>query len=88
MKTNFLLPMIAMIFAIGMSFATDSVLIDPNQDYVRLDDGSFMPLGKEIDCGIGDSTCEVELPNGEIRPVYDASDPNTPKVGDGEVNQL
>ena len=88
MKTKFFLPMIAMIFAIGMSFATENVEIDPTQDYYQPSSGVFMSLGQEIDCGLGNKTCIVELPNGEVHQVFDAPDPNTLKKGDGKKRQL
>ena len=86
MKTKFLLPVLAMILAIGMS-ATERVELDPTQDYI-LQGSQFMPLGREIDCGDGNQTCEVRLPNGEIHTVYDAPNPTSVKVGDGIVKDL
>ena len=87
MKTNFLIPVVAMIFAIGMSFATPGQETDPTQDYI-LYKGSFVPLGQEIDCIPGDVVCQVRLPNGEIEEVYDAADPNSQKPGNGEIKDL
>ena len=87
MKTNFLIPVVAMIFAIGMSFATPVQETDPTQDYI-LEDGSFVPLGQELDCGEGNVVCQVRFPNGEITEVYDAADPDSLKQGDGEIEDL
>lgn len=88
MRTRFFLPVMAMILAIGMSFATENVEIDPTQDYYQESSGVFMPLGREIDCGDGDKLCEVRLSNGEIHTVYDAPDPNSAKKGDGQIRDL
>ena len=87
MKTNFLIPVVAMIFAIGMSFATPGQETDPTQDYI-LHEGSFVPLGQEIDCGVGTLVCQVRLQNREIEEVYDAADPNSQKPGNGEIKDL
>ena len=85
MKTKFLLPVMAMIFAIGMSFATESVEIDPNTDYVLID-GNFQSIGMELNCLDGGDTCKARLqPGGEPYEVYDAADVNTLKPGDGSV---
>lgn len=86
MKTKFLLPMLAMILAIGMS-ATEKVEIDASQDYI-LQDGQFMSLGREIPCKVENDKCWVELPNGQIEEVYNAPSPTSQKPGDGTVYQL
>ena len=80
--------MIAMIFAIGMSFATENVKIDATQDYYQPSSGVFMPLGREFTCEPASDNCYVELPNGEIHEIYDAPDPNSKKIGDGTVEKL
>lgn len=87
MKNRFLIPVMAMFLAIGMSFATESKAGDATTDYYE-DGGSFMPLGKEINCGNGSDDCWVELPNGDIRQVYDAPDLDSPKIGDGSVHKF
>lgn len=88
MKTNFLLPVMAMIFAIGMSFATIDKANDPTTDYI-LKDGIFEPIGMELKCNSGPETCEVQLePTGTVYKVYDAADPNSLKPGDGNVTRL
>lgn len=86
MKTKFLLPMLAMILAIGMS-ATEKVEIDATQDYI-LEGGQFMPLGTEIPCINQNDKCWVELENGQRYEVYDAPSPTSKKAGDGTVYQL
>ena len=88
MKKRFLIPVLAMFFAIGMSFATENRESDPTQDYYQASSGVFMPLGQEIDCGSGNRTCIVELPNGQVYQVYDAPDPSTLKHGDGRKREL
>lgn len=88
MKTKVFLPVMAIMLAIGMSFATEKVEMDPTQDYYQESSGVFMSLGTEIDCGDGFQTCEVRLPNGEIHTVYDAPDPNSAKIGDGQIKNL
>lgn len=87
MKTKFLLPVLAMVFAIGMSFATEKKVSDPGQDYIQIN-GTFMPLGTELDCGNGSDVCQVRLENGQVHEVYDAPDPNSLKIGDGIVRDL
>lgn len=88
MKTKFLLPVLAMVFAIGMSFATGNQISDPSTDYV-LENGSFEALGMEIDCKPGEETCKVQIEqNGPIYEVYDAAHPNSAKPGTGRVYKL
>ncbi len=88
MKTKFLLPILAMIFAVGTAFTTLDKVEDPNQDYI-LQNGTFMPLGTELNCGNGSSTCRVQLePNGEIYDVYDGINPNVIKKGNTTVKKL
>jgi len=87
MKTKFLLPVLATIFAVGMSFTTVDNPGDPNQDYV-LQNGNFMPIGTELNCGTGNFTCQVRLSDGEVYDVYDAADPKTLKIGDGTIKTL
>ncbi len=85
MRIKILLPVLAMIFAIGMSFTTVDRTHDPESDYILLND-TFQRIGMEIDCESGNQICRVQLQqNGPIYEVYDAADPNTLKVGSGEV---
>jgi hypothetical protein len=84
MKTKVFLPMIAMIFAIGMSFATESKVSDPDEDYIRVN-GSFVSLGTEYDCGMGQEPCRIELRNGQIKDLYDAPSLGSQKEGNGTV---
>lgn len=83
MKTKFLLPALAMIFAIGMSFATENKQTDPNTDYVLID-GNFRSIKMELNCPEASGVCTARLkPGGQVYEVYDAADPNTLKPGDG-----
>ena len=87
MKTKFLLPVLAMFFAIGMSFATATGASDPTTDYI-LQNGSFMPIGNELNCGNGTRVCQVQVKDGSVYDVYDAADPNTLKRGDGRIRNV
>ena len=88
MKTKFLLPVLAMIFAVGMSFTTLEKVGDPSTDYI-LQNGTFMPLGTELDCGNGTIVCRVQLePDGPLYEVYDAINPNVLKKGNGDIQKL
>lgn len=88
MRTKFFLPVMAMFFAIGLSFASVEKAIDPSTDYI-LQNGTFEPIGMELDCDPKQSTCQVQLePNGQIYDVYDAPDPKTLKEGSGEVFRI
>ena len=84
MSTKFLLPVLAMIFAVGMSFTTLDKASDPNSDYILIE-GSFEPLNMELNCGDGTVQCRVRLQDGSEHDVYDAPNPNKPKVGIGQV---
>ena len=87
MKTKFLLPVLAMFFAIGMSFATETSERDPDEDYIR-SNGSFVSLGTEYSCGMGEEPCQIRLRNGQITDLYDAPSLGSQKEGDGtEVRQ-
>lgn len=88
MKNKVLLPVVAIMFAIGLSFATENIEIDPTQDYYQESSGVFMPLGREIDCVNNNDSCWVELPNGEVHEIYDAPSPDSKKIGDGTVYEL
>lgn len=88
MKTKFLVPILAMIFAVGMSFATENGESDPNTDYILVD-GNFEPIGMEVNCEVGSRTCRAQLqPNGPVYDLYDAADPATLKPGNGTVKRL
>ncbi len=87
MKTKFLIPVLAMIFAIGMSFTTLDKVGDPSQDYI-LQNGSFNSIGTELNCGQGTMVCKVQLPDGNIYEVYDSPNAKSLKKGDGDIRKL
>lgn len=88
MKTKFLLPVLAMIFAIGLSFANIERASDPTTDYY-LENGQFEPIGMELNCGTGNIDCEVEFEeDGTTYKVYDAQSTNSLKKGNGQVIEL
>jgi len=87
MKTKFLLPILAMSFAVGMSFTTVNEAGDPSTDYI-LQNGTFMSIGTELNCGNGNITCKVKLQDGNVYDVYNAADPNSLKKGDGKTRTL
>ncbi|MBI6118259.1 DUF6520 family protein [Salegentibacter maritimus] len=82
-----ILPMMAIIFAIGLMFATSNIEADPNNDYVLTSEG--VVTIQEIDCGLGDNQCRAQLEEGG--PVYDVfDDPSLtmPKEGSGSITRL
>lgn len=87
MKTKFLLPVLAMIFAIGMSFTTLNSDTDPNMDYINTESG-VVPV-QELNCGSGSLKCEARLTQGgKVYPVYDDANLSIRKTGNGEVIEL
>ena len=82
MKTKFLLPMLAMIVAIGMSFASPKTN-DPTTDYIWVDN-SYEPIHMEItECGTGDLGCQIQFGDGPVYDLYDS--PGVLKVGNGTL---
>lgn len=81
MKTKFLFPVLAIIFATGMSFTTAELGENLASDYVKLGPNQWMPI-PEINCGTGGETCRVKLSDGSIHPVYDTQGSTTPKDSD------
>jgi len=69
MKTKFLLPVLAIIFATAMSFTTVEMNKTQGQDYIR-SNNQWMPI-PEVDCGNGGLKCQVRLPDGSVHEVYD-----------------
>lgn len=87
MKTKFLLPVLAAIFAIGMSFTTANSDADPNMDYI--DTGNGVISVQELDCGEGSIDCEAKFsPEGDPYPVYDDANLTIRKTGNGEEIEL
>tara|TARA_B100000378_G_scaffold241486_1_gene210326 strand:+ start:68181 stop:68456 length:276 start_codon:yes stop_codon:yes gene_type:complete len=84
-----ILPIIAIVFAIGMAFATVDTKSssDPDNDYVQTDSG--VVTIDEIDCGAGNVNCMARLIEGEpAYPVFDDPALNTRKTGSGSVIEL
>ena len=78
MKTKFLIPVLAILFATGMSFTTVSLGKAQAQDFIRVNN-QWVPI-MEIDCGqTGALDCEVELQDGSVHPVYDTQSSLEPK---------
>ncbi|MGY5848617.1 DUF6520 family protein [Salegentibacter sp. HM20] len=82
MKTrNLILPLLAFVFAVGMSFATVGVEADPNNDYIQRN-GAWEAI-PEQDCGTGQITCEVQKSGEGTFTVYDSQNLSSMKTGDG-----
>ncbi|PZW42729.1 hypothetical protein LX95_01046 [Mesonia algae] len=70
MKSKFLIPVLAMIFATGMSFTTAELGKEQAVDYIRVDN-QWMAI-PEIDCGqVGPNNCRAKLQDGSVHPIYD-----------------
>ncbi|MDT0650805.1 DUF6520 family protein [Autumnicola edwardsiae] len=81
---KFLLPMLAMIFAIGLMFATPTEDNDPDNDYVILN-GSWEAI-PEQNCEAGEFDCQVRYgQNGPVLEVYDAMGDEEPKPSGTET---
>jgi|TARA_B100000678_G_C17920415_1_gene387092 hypothetical protein len=86
---KFLLPMLAMIFAIGLTFAT----VDPEpkpepveqaQDYILLNGTTWVSIDEQP-CETGEFTCRVQDgENGPIYEVYDERNDEEPKGSSSE----
>lgn len=80
-KLKVILPMLAMIFAIGMAFAAIDPEPEPKEltnDYVLID-GSWEAI-PEQECNRGQFTCQVQIgENGPVYDVYDEMDESTLK---------
>lgn len=80
MKTKILLPVLAIVFAVGLSFATANL-----SSGVAVETGWVNgPNGWElitVDCGEGQLHCKVKFsPSGQSYQVYEA-DKSTPRTG-------
>ena len=72
MKTKFLIPVLAILFATGMSFTTVSLGKAQAQDFIRVNN-QWVPI-MEINCGQpGDNNCQVRLSDGSTHNVYDTN---------------
>ncbi len=85
-----ILPMMAIIFAIGLAFANVDMKTEPKMlanDYIRAG-GSWEAI-PEQNCGTGNLTCRVQLEEGgNSFQVYDEMNTSTLKTGDGSVRKL
>jgi len=79
---KFILPMLAFVLAIGMSFAFVGT-VDPQFDYVDTGDPNNPLAIPETECITGTQfSCEVQLVEGGIEyQVYDDKDLNIEKTG-------
>ena len=76
--------MLAMIFAIGLMFATPTEDNDPDNDYVILN-GSWEAI-PEQNCEAGEFDCQVRYgQNGPVLEVYDAMGDEEPKPSGTET---
>lgn len=86
MKTKVMLPALAFVFAIGMSFATEKSTADPDNDWVG-------PLGnrimiQEVDCEEGQNICEGQFQgDSQWHVIYDSATSVDPKRGVGELEE-
>ena len=72
MKTKFLIPVLAILFATGMSFTTVSLGKAQAQDFIRVNN-QWVPI-MEINCGqTDDNNCQVRLSDGSEHNVYDTN---------------
>ncbi|TXK77856.1 DUF6520 family protein [Mesonia sp. K4-1] len=78
MKNKFLIPVLAMIFATGLSFATAERNDEQALDYIRVNN-QWMAI-PEIDCGqAGENECQVELQDGTVHSIFDTQSSIQPK---------
>lgn len=86
-KLKLILPMMAIVFAIGLMFATSNIEADPNNDYVLTSEG--VVTIQEIDCGPGDDQCRAQLEEGgTVYDVFDDPSLTMPKEGSGSITRL
>ena len=84
MKPKFLIPVLAIIFAVAMSFTTVAVSADPSSDYI-FRNGNWHQI-PEMSCTNNSQKCYVEvLPEGNIFEIYDSQSLSNPKPGNGDV---
>lgn len=88
MKTKLLIPVMAFVFAIGLSFTTERSTADAIYDYVDM--GLVDPVKiAEVNCDVGIDVCEGRFEdNGPLYQIYDGPGLTNPKQGTGEVNGL
>ena len=81
MKKKFLLPMMAFVFAIGLSFATERSTADPMSDYVH-ENGLWIEIPEQLCLG-AEGNCVIQFSDnpGVELDVYDARRFDTKKTG-------
>ncbi|ADF52561.1 MAG: hypothetical protein CMP12_20950 [Zunongwangia sp.] len=86
-KLKVILPLLAIIFAIGVAFATvgdNSKTELQANDYVQLN-GTWQAI-PEQSCENGEFTCQVQLgQNGPVLDVYDERGDNQPKASASDM---
>lgn len=83
MKTKFLIPVLATIFATAMSFTTAQTNADLNHDYI-FRNGQWQMIS-EVSCKPGSDECKITVnPEGQDYPVYDSQSFGTLKPGTGD----
>ena len=86
---KFFIPMLAMIFAVGMAFATaDTAVEDYATKYILVDD-TWHTI--DVDCGIGQVECVVmfeEDPNLNIYQVFNSRDEDDKAEGNGTLKVI
>lgn len=83
MKTKFLLPVLALVFATGMSFATANLNADPDNDYIFRNGWEELP---EVECNPENDVClAYSESEDQTYPIYDSMSFSDLKEGDGTV---
>ncbi|MGY5851128.1 DUF6520 family protein [Salegentibacter sp. F14] len=80
---NVMLPMMAILFAIGMSFATVGLEVDPQNDYIQRN-GNWEAL-PEQECGQGTENCRVIVDGQGPFLLYDSQSLSSLKKSDGDI---
>lgn len=84
MKTKILLPVLAIVFAVGMAFATVTMNAEQAYDYVKI--GESWEQIEALNCPTGNDVCLVRLAPGTTPlAVYDNIGDANPKPGNGTV---
>ena len=86
MKKKFFLPMMAFVFAIGLSFATERSTADPSWDYYMTEVGK-MSIEEVTNCGNDEEAeCTIQLvPNGPAYELFDDEALTIPKFGGNRI---
>lgn len=83
MKTKFLFPVLAIIFAVGMSFTTVNANQSAISGYVERTPGNWEAV--QVECQ-GNDKCLVQFAGeSEVHQVYATMDDSQPLDGSGEI---